>query len=95
MRVPFNVAACQPPEILEDAGRALLWSGEYAAQAEAANAHLLCFPECFLQGYLVKEKPARRGAIDLGSEVFQTMLERLSGHQPALIFGMIEIEGCL
>ena len=41
----------------------------------------------------MKEEPARRGAIDLSSEVFQAILGRLARYKPVLIFGVIEIEG--
>jgi predicted amidohydrolase len=35
-----------------------------------SGAKLICFPECFLQGYLTDEACARRVALDLASPRF-------------------------
>lgn len=65
MKTPIKVAACQVPEVRENINEALLWIEKYAECAEVAGTRLVCFPECFLQGYLVQEELARRNAIDL------------------------------
>jgi predicted amidohydrolase len=89
---PVKVAACQVPDIREDRDAALRWMEVHAQQASAEGARLVCFPECFLQGYLTEERQARRQAIDLGSSDFDALLERLGSVVPTLVFGLIEIE---
>jgi len=73
-----KVAACQVPEIRGDVEQALWWIETHAAHAESQEARLVCFPECFLQGYLVDEQQARGHAIDLGSHEFEGVLGRLA-----------------
>jgi predicted amidohydrolase len=63
----------------------------HAQQASAKGARLVCFPECFLQGYPTEERQARRPAIDLGSSDFDAVLEQLGSVGPTLVFGLIEI----
>jgi predicted amidohydrolase len=87
----MKIAACQVPEIRENLNAALTWIERFAAQAAIAGAQLVCFPECFLQGYLVEEASARSHAIDLKSSAFKNIVERLAGFKPALVFGLIEI----
>lgn len=52
VRSPVKVAAVQVREVLDDVPKALAVIEAYARRAEAAGARLVCFPECFLQGYL-------------------------------------------
>jgi predicted amidohydrolase len=87
-----RVAAAQTPEFREDVEAALTHAGECVAQAEAEGADLVCFPEGFLQGYLTDEAAARRSAVDLGSPVLATLLERLPAIGPLIVMGLIEIE---
>lgn len=86
-----KVAACQVPDVREDRDAALRWMQVHAQQASADGARLVCFPECFLQGYLTEERQARRQAIDLGSSDFDAVLEQLGSVGPTLVFGLIEI----
>jgi predicted amidohydrolase len=95
MKTPIKIAACQVPEVREDVRAALSWIEKYAQRAWTAGAHLVCFPECFLQGYLVEEEPARRHAIELRSPAFDSVLNRLSRAKPVLVFGMIEADAGL
>ena len=87
-----KVAACQVPEIRGDAEQALWWIETYAARADAQGASLVCFPECFLQGYLVEEDEARHHAIDFKSQEFGAVLTRLAKIKPTLVFGLIEVD---
>ena len=92
MKTHIGVAACQVPEVRENTAAALSLIEKYAERAGIAGARLVCFPECFLQGYLVEEELARRNAIDLTSAAFSDLLRRLANAKPALVFGMIEAD---
>ena len=87
-----KIAACQVPEIREDISGALSWIKTYSKKAEAFDVDLLCFPEYFLQGYLVEDGAARRHALDLHSSKFESVLQRLGEVKPVLVLGMIERE---
>src|SRR5215469_11379337 len=92
----IRVATCQVPDIRQRLEESLSWIEEYAEAAADAGACLVCFPECFLQGYLLEEEQARRNAIELRSPAFAQLLKQLAAAKPAIVFGMIEIEGeCL
>jgi hypothetical protein len=71
-----RIAAAQTIEFREDVKAALNCVADVAARAKTEGASLLCFPECFLSGYLTDETPARRNALDLASPASQ-------GRQPA------------
>lgn len=90
MNRSVRVAACQLPEVREDQDAALSWIERYAHLAADEGACLVCFPECYLQGYLTDEHTARRHAIDLNSAAFAAVLSRLAGAKPTLVVGMIE-----
>lgn len=92
MAEPVKVAGCQLPEIREDQDAALSWIERYAHLAMDEGACLVCFPECYLQGYLTDEHAARRHAIDLHSAAFAAILSRLAGAKPTLVFGIIEVD---
>lgn len=87
----FNkIAVCQVPDIREDSGAALGWIERFAAEAQSEGAALVCFPECFLQGYLTEKERAEKYSIDLSSAAFQAILERLAHYRPVIVFGLIE-----
>jgi predicted amidohydrolase len=67
----------------------------YAGQAADEGACLVCFPECYLQGYLTDAHAARRHAIDLSAAAFAAVLRRLADAKPTLVFGLIEADGGL
>lgn len=89
MIAPTRVAACQLPEIREDVESALACIQSYGDSAASAGAQLVCFPECFLQGYLT-DQLAYRHALDLASSQFQAVMDRLAVIEPVLVFGVIE-----
>src|SRR6185437_8151343 len=86
-------AACQMPEVQGSPATAMAWIETYALRAAAQGAGLVCFPECFLHGYLVEPWQARDHAMALDSSAFQGVLERLAVIEPMLVFGMIEADG--
>jgi predicted amidohydrolase len=87
-----RIAAAQTVEFREDIEAALDCAAEVASHANADGASLLCFPEGFLQGYLLEEAPARANALDLASPAFAALLNRLPQAAPMIVMGLIEVE---
>jgi predicted amidohydrolase len=90
--MPTKVAACQVPEILMDIEASLEWIEKFTKQAEEKGVSLICFPECFLQGYLTEEPLAKKYAVNLTSVAFNGVLSRLKKFKPLIVFGLIEQE---
>jgi predicted amidohydrolase len=88
-----KVAACQLPEVRQDIGRALGWMETYLATADRQHVDLVCFPECYLQGYLCDARSANKQAVILNSTAFDFLLTRLSGFRCIFVFGLIERDG--
>lgn len=86
----FTIAACQLFDVQGDVERSLEKIVEYANHAAEQGVQLVCFPECFLQGYTVDESQASWRAIDLKSVQFAEILKKLEPIQPTLVIGMIE-----
>jgi predicted amidohydrolase len=87
--MPIKVAVCQVPEVRENITSSLGWIEKFAGQADAEGVSLICFPECFLQGYLT-EKSAEKYAVNLSSPAFEKICRQLSKFKTAIVFGMIE-----
>ncbi|MGC4035842.1 MAG: carbon-nitrogen hydrolase family protein [Chitinophagaceae bacterium] len=88
--MPTKVAACQVPDIREDIDASLEWIERFTTQAEEKYVSLICFPECFLQGYLTDERLAKKHAVNLTSATFKTILHRLAKYKPLIVFGLME-----
>ncbi|WP_417387312.1 carbon-nitrogen hydrolase family protein [Gimesia sp.] len=89
----ITVAACQLFDVQNDLEHSLSQISEYATRAAAEGAALLCFPESYLQGYILEESSARQRAIDISSPTFAEILKRLERLQPTLLIGFIEKAG--
>ena len=89
----MKVAGCQLLEIRSDTNRALALIRTQTLTAERAGANLVCFPECFLQGYSADPAHVADVAIDLTSPAFHDMLEELAPLEPVIVVGLIEKEG--
>ncbi len=87
-----KIAACQVPEVQTDRDEAVRWMQLYGRRASTEGARLVCFPECFLQGYLTDERAARREAISLDSSDFDAVLEQLKSVEATMVFGLIEVD---
>jgi len=85
-----RIGACQLPDIRKDIDNCSRWIEDHANMAQQDGIALLCFPECFLQGYLTDLESASRHALDLGSTAFQALLNRLAIFDPTLVIGLIE-----
>ena len=86
----MKVAACQPSYLDHDVEQAVLTIVRYAKKAADEGAALVCFPECFLQGYIHEPEDYRKVAIALSSDEFSWILSRLVDLEPILVFGLIE-----
>lgn len=89
----IRIAAAQTEEFRDDLDASLACLGDFARRAAEADVRLLCFPEGFLQGYLLNEGTARRAALDLSSPGFAVVLERFPRGGPVLVIGIIETAG--
>lgn len=85
-----KVAVCQVPDVREDIEVSLQWIEKFAGQAEAQKVSLICFPECFLQGYLTERNLAEKYAINFDSEMFKSILRRLAKYNLTIVSGLIE-----
>lgn len=88
----IKVAACQVPDIRENIHASLEWIEKFTRQAEVDGVSLICFPECFLQGYLTEKSLAKKYAINLPSRAFENILRPLAEYKPVIVFGLIEEE---
>lgn len=73
-------------------GRRIVMDRKVCQEGERAGGSVVCFPECFLQGYVVKEAFARGHAMNLASAAFTQVLQRLADLSPMLVFGLMEEE---
>lgn len=87
-----KIAVCQVPDIRENIDVSLGWIKRFTRQAESNGVALICFPECFLQGYLTEPNLAQKYAINLNSSAFDTILTQLAKYQSIIVFGLIEKE---
>lgn len=89
----MKVAACQLPDIRDDLRRTVSLVKSYTIEAKLRGAGLVCFPECFLQGYDVRMAHVARAAIDLTSTEFAHILRNLEACEPIIVVGLIERSG--
>lgn len=59
-------------------------------EADHKGVDLLCFPECFLQGYTLDAKETEERAFDLMSPEFKAALGAISKHKVTVVLGVIE-----
>ena len=85
-----RIAAAQTPEYRGDIEAALAYAVDLTAQAAANGVRLICFPECYLQGYLLNRSDAQRFALDLASAEFNSIVRRFPNSGMIVAMGMIE-----
>jgi predicted amidohydrolase len=86
----LTVAAFQGKAIYEDIPQSLAVIKEAILWAGKTQVDILCFPECFLQGYILDEAKAYQASLDLFSDEFTLILESLYSEQTTIILGLIE-----
>ncbi len=89
----MKIAACQPPYLHCDIPRAAETILRFATEAQFGEADLVCFPECYLQGYLFDEGEAADLALDLKSKEFTEVRNSLAHLDITIVFGLIEKSG--
>ena len=86
----MRIAACQLLHIEKDVNHTLSLLESYTSDAERQGVSLICFPECFLQGYLLTAEHVNQTAVELKSRAFEILLQRLERLKPTIVFGVIE-----
>lgn len=86
-----RIASAQAPEFRGNIRAALAHAAQVMTEASALGVRLLCFPECFLQGYLLDEDDAWQHALDLSSPAFRFMAAELPLMDMIVVIGMIEM----
>lgn len=89
----MRIATCQLPYLDHDVEQAVLTIIRVGEKAADEGAALICFPECYLQGYVHDPEDYRKVAIGLLSDEFSRILSRLADLKPILVFGLIERDG--
>lgn len=78
------------PDIQDDPFAASLAMARMALSAAEQGARLVCFPECYLQGYTLDRETAAQRALELASPELAALLEPLVSVPITLIVGVIE-----
>lgn len=81
------------PDVCADVDRALSLVQLQAAKAGADGARVVCFPEAYLQGYVVEPGHVAQSAVDLSSIAFARILQQLVHLEPTIVLGLFEREG--
>lgn len=92
----IKIVGCQPIECIGDTIKNQSSILKLSRDADIMGASLICFPECFLQGYVVHPQKSQKLAISLDSNEFGSVLSKLHSIRATLVFGLIELsEGAL
>lgn len=89
----MRIGAVQTHDIQGDTPASLQAIHRFANQADEQHVDILCFPECFLQGYTLDPEKTNGRALDLASSEFKAILAALTGYKTTLIIGLIEKVG--
>ena len=88
----IRVGAAQVPDVQGSIPDTISVMKSSIAKALQEDVSLLCFPECYLQGYTREASSARTRALSLKEPAFLQLCEELSFPHICLIIGMIEIQ---
>jgi len=91
--IDITIATCQESAIYGDIKKSLEIIKKTVIWAEKKKVDILCFPECFLQGYILNETKARKESLDFGSNKFQDILQIIDNSSTTVILGVIEKDG--
>jgi predicted amidohydrolase len=87
-----RIGVTQTPEYRNEVSGAIAHLVEVSAQADAAGASLVIFPEGYLQGYLLAEQAVQGAAFNLSSPLFANVLDRFPSSGPIIVLGLVEEE---
>jgi len=85
-----KIAAVQAQDIQGDITASLHVVSKAARRADNENIDILCFPECFLQGYTLDKQETAERAFGVASPEFKKVLDTLKRHKVTIILGLIE-----
>jgi predicted amidohydrolase len=86
----YKVGAVQLEDLQGDAAASLRIIRLHMMQADNKGVDILCFPECFLQGYTLDTQQTKERALDLSSPEFEAILSELAEYKTTVILGLIE-----
>jgi predicted amidohydrolase len=86
----FRIATVQAQDIQSNVPAALRVMHESMKRADTEGVDILCFPECFLQGYTLDDKETEERALNLASSEFETILHIFADYKVTIIVGLIE-----
>jgi predicted amidohydrolase len=91
--VSWRVGSVQPKDIQGDISATIDIITGYMNRADREQVDILCFPECFLQGYTLDTAETKARALSLKSPQFVDILTQLSKPKVAIVLGVIEEDG--
>ena len=89
----LKIGAAQLEDTQDNIPAALVVIKDSMQKADEQNIDVLCFPECFLQGYTLDLQETKERALNLESPQFQEILDQFSSYKVAAILGLIEEDG--
>lgn len=88
----YKIGAVQVQDTQGDISASLRIVHEAMQRADDEDVNILCFPECFLQGYTLDDAETKERALDLHSSQFKEILGTLAKYKVTIILGLIEKE---
>lgn len=86
----YKIGAVQVRDTQGDISASLRAVHEAMQRADEESINILCFPECFLQGYTLDDAETKERALDLSSSQFKEILDTLAKYKVTIILGFIE-----
>ena len=90
---PLKVASSQCFVKQNDIEATLSHIQNVMEKADSKNIDIVCFPECYLQGYFLDQPEIQNVALDLRSPEFAQVLEAVKDFKATIILGLIEVDG--
>lgn len=88
----LRIASYQGFALYDELEKSVKVISEVVQWSEAHKVDILCFPECFLQGYILNEQKAGDVSIDLATAEITPILKALHTKETTVILGLIERE---
>ena len=88
----LNIASYQGKALYDDVEHNLQIIKQVISKAEKSGIDIVCFPECFIQGYILDKVQAQNVSFNLRSKKFQDIMRILYSQTTTIILGLIEQE---